>query len=309
MVSVHVVTGGRSIANAAVSDLVNFYEVVFKSNTDNKYYRGTGTSKDGFISISVPAGDTYKVLLLAGYNINYILLAAGYEASASINLNQANDVSITLTTIPPQWSKTNSITDFDTDDDFLFATTDIAANTADLVLGPTIGVATAGSLPVLANDKLTITYNSGRLTPLINAGGLTSKLVITGYKVTLSPIYQEDVTDQTPILTTAFTAASSPAWDDATTMPAGTTTGAAFEVALPAKDVDLAIDFELYYKAFGDPAGLTASSVSPIKWIIRNGLNHDLDNTDYPGGGRIPVKIRNGSPVEYDTLVTISASY
>jgi hypothetical protein len=315
LVSVHVVTGtgDRSINTAVVPELVNFYEVVFK-DTGNNYYRGTGTAAAGYISVSVPVQDHYEVLLLAGNDD--ILLAAGYEDDQNITAGIANDVTINLTTITPQWTKTNLIAS----DHFVFAASIANNDGSDSVIvnnaqsyiqvapyedPDDIGedVSTNGYLPGAA-DTFSVTYKSSVLTPLIAASGTADTVYISGYQARLLPVWAKDVLNGVTAIplapTTAFVDADNGSGIKLT-IPA--TTGVTVSTtagALPTKDVDLALDFKLFYSAFGeDTKGFSS-------WTIKNGINSDKeDDTVNLDGSIFAVKIGQGTSATETTVRVI----
>jgi hypothetical protein len=101
-------SASRSVDPDTVQRFVNAYEVVFQHVDSDAYYRAEAAAAQGYISADVPAGTTYNVLLLAGYNRT--LLGAGYVGSANIEVGKPNVIEITVTPFPPQWDSRQSPT-------------------------------------------------------------------------------------------------------------------------------------------------------------------------------------------------------
>jgi hypothetical protein len=290
VVSVKVAIGDadRSLLSSAVQYYVDNYEVVFKSST-NQYYRGTGTAVDGFVTVNVPVGTGYSVVLLAGYKS--FLLAAGYNTPVSIVAGKANLISIGISSVSPQWKKAN-----DTNDGFQFEAA-IAANAATTIpiTGGALIVApyeVDAYLPA-SGDTFTVKFAPDKA---FSEDGLTalkvgSTLNIADYSVTLHHRYNKDPID--PIVLPKKTSGSG--ISGSAGAYAFTDTGVVFEnnggtstLALPTRDIDLLLEIEFSYYAFG-----TADSTGR-KWIIKNGLTYEPD--DGKLGGLFPVKIGNGTP-------------
>jgi hypothetical protein len=148
----------RSMDPNGVPFFSNFYEVVFKNGIF--YYRGEGNSQLGYVSVSVPIGTGYEVLLLGG--INRTLLAADYKDAVEIKVNQANVIDITLTRFPPQWETVTS-----TNSDFTFGGLSVYAVPDKWYIQAGKGI-----------TDFNLTYKIGKLKPLFMAeGGSTLTLV------------------------------------------------------------------------------------------------------------------------------------
>jgi hypothetical protein len=299
MATVRVAVGsGRSVVNANVPYIVNTYEVVFKKpGTIDRYYRGVGNAADGYVSVSVPVGTGYEVLLLAGYNKT--LLAAGYKGAnnsipvggdaVDIKAGQANVVEITLDPIPLQWIPGAAdflANDFQFDADLTSSGTDLTVDLTDryiILAAPPVADVT----DIDSTDTFTVKFNISKLAPLMLAEGSgADTLTLEGYTVALRPFNALE-TFTLPAVAPDTNVAGNVFSDP------GGTAGIEFEfTGLPNKNIDAALEFTLKYRAFGS----TAASGGTV-WLIRNGLNGIT--LDAPGdtGGLILVRIGEGSPV------------
>jgi hypothetical protein len=310
MVRVRVNTGtalSRSVADGDVEFYANIYEVVFFNGTD-KYYQGTGTAEQGYVTLSVPVSNSpYAVLLLVGYN--QTLLGAGYRPIDSnpatdvyIKANQANTVSVTLKRIQPQWD--SKVTDFALGDtnDFQFSSapdaTIVGVSATDryisLAEDPDFDDAVTGITP--GTTTFTVKFDIGKLADLLdadtNTSGTPKVLTIADYNVRLWARYRGN--PKNAFTTVTFTGDDSSSDgvtatdvvkngsdgykimvynDGSNDSPVSFTNVIANNHNLPAKDVDGLLEFELKYYAFGTP-----DSKGRL-WIIRNGLTRTTDGT------------------------------
>jgi hypothetical protein len=120
-------SAARSISPDAVEHFVDSYEAVFRkigdpSPANDLYYRGEGTAGQGYISVAVPVGGPYEVLLLAG--IGRILVGGGYlgrnnsaddkdagKGPVNIEAGKANVIAIEVAAFPPQWDTNLALQD------------------------------------------------------------------------------------------------------------------------------------------------------------------------------------------------------
>jgi hypothetical protein len=303
MVTVKVAAGngGRSVTPGTERYLADRYEVVFKKGAD--YYRGVGDALDGYLSVSVPIGTGYQVLLLAGYK--QTLLAAGYVSSQKIEAGKVNTVSISLNGITPQWDGTTSGSDYG----FSVTTTTVSgiAVTADSTNRYLKVVTGTDGFAFDTSDTFTVSYGASNLTGLIAADVATggNKLTIEGYNVRMWTRYQKDLINDGDLTAVDFvpdsgmiTGSSAPYTINDTTSPLSFTSN----TALPGKDIDLFLEFELKYRAFGDAAS------GGITWFIRNGLNRAADVPDSVGGLFV-VKFGKGTPAERQDGEMVSVSF
>ncbi|MDR0707998.1 MAG: hypothetical protein LBF60_09030 [Treponema sp.] len=94
-------SGAKSIAPDAALWFTNTYEVIFRkigtSPDTDVYYRGVGAGAQEYISVEVPIGEEYEVLLIAG--IDQTLVGAGYRGknlAGTQELDSSNDYGYTI---------------------------------------------------------------------------------------------------------------------------------------------------------------------------------------------------------------------
>jgi hypothetical protein len=134
-VSVPRTSGARSLNTETLEFFADTYEAVFRKigkNTpaEDRYYRGEGDGAKGYISVSVPVGTGYEVLLIAG--IGRTLVGAGYvgknnspvgitDGKGPVNIlpGVVNEVVIEVEKLAPQWNtKAQWFADPDNPNDF-----------------------------------------------------------------------------------------------------------------------------------------------------------------------------------------------
>jgi hypothetical protein len=315
----------RSMTIGSVQRLVNFYEVIFKTKpADGQtplYYRGMDT--DGTIIVNVPIAEDYEVLLLAGFDST--LLAAGYNNDVDLQPDVQNIVSIKMTRFPLQWdtsATSNEInTDSDSPNDFKFSAK-IAAYTDTnnsieikpryINVAPVIaGLPALGATNIVKDDTFTVKVNLSRLEPLFRADLETeeddktktdmSKLNLTfeNRAVKLWPRY--DYSQFSSVGFNLTNNGTSPG-DDADSGKievSGSSPTLTFtsNTALPRKNTDGALQFDLNYRAFGAPNTTKDSTGTSFRlWIIRNGLRSNVqDATADTSGGTTERGTGNGS--------------
>ncbi|MDR2446967.1 MAG: hypothetical protein LBD58_06705 [Treponema sp.] len=190
----------RSLNLDALEFFVDSYEVVFRkfdpvnrdydpANDDlakDVYYRGAGDGAQGYISVAVPVGEDYDVLLLAG--IGRTLVGAGYRGVRSGGLDAGddvdilpgivNEVAIEVKKIAPQWYM-HSIAGSDPDyDNFVFYEGEkqdyIPGTISEKVRYVPIGT----SVSAFTMAIVTATSKTEMLSPLLDADvGTTPKLI------------------------------------------------------------------------------------------------------------------------------------
>ncbi|MHB9293945.1 hypothetical protein Holit_03064 [Hollandina sp. SP2] len=266
----------RNSVNPAYADVfVELYEVVFANAAGTAYYRGEAAASQGYITVDVPVGAGYQVLLLAG-RTNRTLLGAGYVGGKDIEAGKENMVSITVSPVAPVW---DGLATLGAGNDFTFAGTGaIGGLVAVDAVNRCVRVGSDTVLPA-PGDTLEVTFNLRKLQPLIDAQG--GALTLQGSTVQLLPRNVNGPFLVPVDFTTAdFTAGAPITGPNTVTFTNGS--------ALPAEDVDGLLDFELTYQAFGVPAS------GGNEWLIRNGLIF-AEDTPSNSGGRFIVQIGRGS--------------
>ncbi|MDR2446019.1 MAG: hypothetical protein LBD58_01810 [Treponema sp.] len=247
------------------------------------FYRGEGSADQGYISVAVPAGGRYEVLLLAGYDRN--LVGAGYRGShnaspdvVEIKAGRVNEVAIAVEAFPPQWNtkaeneiKTYPVVnDFEFEADVIFgAGNDASIRDRYIQLGPATGLKDAYSPKDLV---IKARFNLAKFTPLILADvtntGSSDTLSIAKCNAQLIPRYIDDYFAPVPLSPVANDPDEEGKID--TKSPFSVTEPLSFKGEaefLKKRDVDGLLAFELTYYAFGVPES------GGIPWSIRNGLN------------------------------------
>jgi hypothetical protein len=349
----------------------NTYEVVFRKRTftstgwtitSTEYWRGEAAAAQGYISIVVPVGEDFDVLLLAGYNRT--LLGAGYKTGVDIEADQANTVTMTVQAFPVQWDAhsanvivydNNGATPTDrtkSKNDFEFAAT-IAAYTSKDPLKIVVDngeryvhVAPVYTTPdpelgpskITNSSKFKVTFNIAKFEPLIEAdmrtvltndgdgdatdgddGGATRTykkiddgasgrpgpgLTVEAAIVRLWPRYTADLVSPVDF------AAASPNIIPAAIGAADGIGGIITEITetstifftnrdeaiglLPSQNVDMLLQFEAEYYAYGDP------KTKGFRWVIRNGLygnSEDIGSQEDGSNGYTGKGIGNGSDI------------
>ncbi|MDR3130136.1 MAG: hypothetical protein LBU18_01170 [Treponema sp.] len=211
----------RSLNTAGVRYDIEDYEVIFRNNSEaadlgkaQTYYRGSGSSGKGFVTVPVYPGHSYDVLLIGGKD--KVLLAAGYTAGVSITAGVANTVTITVYILSPQWINP-AADDTDTNkiiyptgesltpdnlianlNDFQFTVTGLASGYSDTSLvevnrgGRFIHIAPkakeADSLPAVSSETTTfqVDFNIAKFVPLIYAE--KGYITLQSYYARLEPL-------------------------------------------------------------------------------------------------------------------------
>jgi hypothetical protein len=253
----------RSLYNdVAVKELIDYYEVVFKGGSG--YYKGIADRGQRYLTLTVPVGDDYKVLLLAGNSHYGTLLASAYNGDVDI-VPGTNTVSMNISAI-----KINA-------GDLKFV---INGGSPQSVQSRPISSGREYRYISLSqgdtNIVLTVEFH-GQLDNLASAEGaggtftaISNVLTVLPYGGGSSfPLYVES--DSVSVSSDSFSYAAIP--------------------AIPSNDVTGIAHFEVKYCAFGttDSGGRT--------WSITNGLNSGtMDIKDDIGGG-ILVIVGNGGTV------------
>ncbi|MDR2446017.1 MAG: hypothetical protein LBD58_01800 [Treponema sp.] len=328
----------RSLNPGAVQFFANSYEVIFRkikagAEAADKYYRGSGTGTQGYISVAVPVGGPYEVLLLAG--IEHVLVGAAYKGSknapgdeVTIKAGVVNEITLAVASLPPQWNTegepNNAIS---ATNDFEFAMT--LSNAVDFTVEKYPRRIQVGSPLGLENyidndDTFVVKFQLSKFTPLILADVATTateeKLTLSAApKIVLWPHHINDGFTQM-ILTqdpsTGFIGApvdnvySLKDGDDYLPLVYSTPldtlpkeeedSNAANPTGKKPRNIDTVLEFDLKYRAFG--ADVTASGGKT--WTIRNGLTKAADTAtdedDVAGnagaGSYIPVVFGSGTP-------------
>ncbi|MDR0707872.1 MAG: hypothetical protein LBF60_08380 [Treponema sp.] len=348
--------GARSISPDSAAHFADSYEAVFRKvdplnsdeNPDNDdltkdvYYRGAGDAGQEYISVAVPVGDDYEVLLLAG--IGRTLVGAGYRGKnyseedkangkgpVDIEAGKANEVAIEVVAFPPQWNTKAEhegvqgvFLDANHPNDFMFVSNlTLSIKDRHLQQGPEDGL--PENLPT---SSLTILFNLGKFEPLMLADAKTassSLLKLTLESAPVVRVFPRYIKDYFPPVDSQFvTAENSPyiASPDQHTytieeMPELGEGVAKYKMlmyinsSIPKRDVDALIQFDLKYRAFGFEGS------GGRVWTIRNGLyNTPDDQPELDGEGNatgrgagagsyIPVIFGAGTPAEKKGQETI----
>ncbi|MDR1986096.1 MAG: hypothetical protein LBP88_03865 [Treponema sp.] len=303
LIAVRIGTNNRSVDPTAVSGLAQFYEVVFKNSTGTAYYRGEAAASQGYISVAVPVGTGYEVLLLAGRN-NRTLLAAGHVGSKNIQPGIVNVITIPATGITPVW---DGLATPLAGNDFTFdGTGGIAGLVAVDATNRYVRVGSPTVVPT-AGDTFSVGFNLLKLGPLLDAEG-GSALTLQGSKVELLP-RNADEDNFTPVSFALSTITGSASITGTGPGPyaisgiASSTNlfGVTSNTALPAKHTDGLLQFALTYSAFGSATPPARGGAFTL-WTIRNGINWEEDKIIAAGeadklGGSIIVQIGSGNPL------------
>jgi hypothetical protein len=254
----------RSVYNdVAVKELIDYYEVIFRKSDGSAYYRGIAEKGRKYLTLTVPVGDDYKVLLLAGNSSYGTLLASAYAGDVDIGLG-TNTVSMTMSLI-----KINA-------EDL--SITKGTNTTVSILTSP----ASAGAYRYIELSKgdtnivLAVNFH-GQLANLAAAEGATGTvtavsnvLTILPYQGSNFPLYVES--DNTSL------GSSSLSYKPVPVIPSNDATGIAH--------------FEIKYRAFGDAAS------GGRTWSITSGLNFgEVDIKDGIGGGILVIVGDGGGTV------------
>jgi hypothetical protein len=254
----------RSLADTfPVKELIDYYEVVFTDGTG--YYKGVAEKGQRYLTLTVPVGNDYKVLLLAGNSHYGTLLASAYESGVNI-VPGTNTVSMTISPI------------IINADDIIFT---INGGTTQSVQTMSSGrkyryvALSKGDLNVV----LTVNFD-GQLDNLADAQGGTSFTAIS-HTLTISPYGVGEPFYPPYSVTSSPPNVSIAASHDYTAIP-----------AMPSIDVTGIAQFEIKYCAFGTTAS------GGRTWYITNGLNSGaVDIKDEIGGGILVIVGDGGGAV------------
>jgi hypothetical protein len=305
----------------------------------------------GYISVDVPVGKDYEVLLIAG--IGQTLVGAGYRGknnsdpdAVEIKAGVVNEIPIEVTTLTPQWNTSadagNAIKDSPVKNDFEFYADlnkfdpDLKIMERAVHLAPSLWEAgedegiNADKIPdstddITTDDTFGVAFDISDYQPLVFAdvrsGNSNYTLTLPEKpKVKLWPQYPNDTF--APVIFALDTGFGNGAALIGDTITDGTddddkgyvgyataaktftsTARLAFknDTALPNKDTNALLQFDVKYRAFG------TSYSGGTTWTIRNGLyNSPDDNTGEDGGSDtgsegagsyIPVVIGKGTPL------------
>jgi hypothetical protein len=253
---------GRSLTlESQVKAMVDYYEVIFYDGT-SEYYRGVASGGQRYLSVNIPVGTGYKVLLLAGNSTYGTLLATAYKGAVDIDLGR-NEVSMAINPviIYPSVSGVPGVI------------------TITSPSSTTIETSTKNKYRYFAiekNDAVTVSVTLNAVTStafkdLVDAEGATVFTIVSSPKSNILKMKTYDSSPGFPDIIESST--------DTTINPS-----AAFTYVIPstltALDATYLLSFEMKYQAFG-----TSASEGRI-WYITNGLNpSQVDVANTIGGG------------------------
>jgi hypothetical protein len=273
---------GRSLSDPnLVRAMVDYYEVIFLDSAKAAYYRGTASGAQRYLSVNVPVGTGYQVLLLAGNNAYGTLLATSYlnttniiQGRQTITLPTITKVTINPTLIKVERDSGTPVNigttatsnyryiDLEKTDKNIKVTIDLAAQLEELSLAN--GGSLGGAFPIVQNS------NELFLTPYKDTSGLGG------------PRYQLS--------------------GGLTFTPGVTGTGFSYPVIpdLANEDATYILYFRMQYQA---NFGTGAVSISEgRKWTITNGLDYTQPDFDNGIGGGLLVVVGNGGTAIIDLL-------
>jgi hypothetical protein len=276
-------TAALSILPNDVPNYVNFWEVVFKSSSDNPaYYRGTGTplSRGNSIDVAVPIGNGYTVLLLGGDRETKTLLAVGIKENQQIKANEENLVTISVEKVVLRWD--GDTDDISSGDNFAFSGT-ISGSYANISVTDKVvqfgEPDEVGSIGI--NDVLKVTVDLSGMMDVAQLDQSSDEPLIqleSDSYISLRPRKNGGkMLDYVPDIESSISYTDgSNTYNNAITTDHGgmefTIPRVTAEGKLPNYDVDMVLDIVLRYRAFSDVD-------DAIVWTIANGIYGEPDNS------------------------------